>query len=1053
MKTSLLLSILALLLGAIGNGWGAMVIDRVWPDQMVYYPNQAAVLRVDLKNDSETGQEGTLVFELTGQLDQKEELAREAVTVGPREKKTVELKWNTGQRQYGQSALVTVFDKSGKMTIDKQEECFSISDNLWKVAQLSMVSHFQVVPKNFDDSPTGERMKYTREGFANSRKYYANYYEFFSWAPDDFFELAPEGDNPEIWRTGTMAYLMSRRYARGYIQAAHDAGIRIVTYLQPFAMGRRTVEEFRKHPDWFIWDEFGQPGVSFTHKQLAEHRAGQVDLYAPCVVAGSPNLANPKVIDAAIDQIVAAGKQYHFDGCRFDNTCYQVVPGGYDFKGRPLVKDQAEADQKTAYALDRLRERLEKELSPHFAVGHNFAYVVRELNPVAWDRIASKGWVIVDEMTNRLFAPKLVNPSTGGPRPWMDFVRTLQAGRDGSWKLGGHYQMIGMDCDDIQTPNPKDPQRPSYTASEATRLYMNIFTFASGVHPYSYHYAPGNPRVGQYWKFVTRYSAFLWDNTMKPIAKPEPMLAVNANKNVWWKEFVYLRNVGPDRIQTIVHLVNPPLYPIHQNPKSELPPSIEAVQMQAAVPADCAFQRAVVLLPEPQIEMSELKAVKKGNQVVVTVPKLDLWGVVVFEWKPSSPKVFVNLIPAAAAKPLKEDETVKKAWIESTQVKVNTPLKWTVEAEAYSNVAEKVADPDAHNGFALRAKKGVSKEWYMAVGTYSSRERFGRYRFTFRVKCSDSTINRDVITIGTVVEGENVFPKEAVQTGLQGNYFAAPNKYEDFPVEVLRGDGGYLAYYMTYKGFADVSVDSITVERIGDTTDKELEEVLGGEKAATQPLAKSTPRALWVQGLFHEKDPFGGALDALKIPYQAVEVDHVQAGVVLRTFPKKWEEISAYSLILLSNCDPRGLSFKGRALIKSWVEQGGTLIVTGGPFSFGKGLTKGTMLDDIYPVEVTPRWDLAPGGVFSFAKSSGGGGFRYSGDVGSPWIHKTMPRKGASVVLQAGDWPVLAWQKVGLGKVVVFMGTVLESDQPVKPFWSDPAWAKWSAEFLQAMLR
>lgn len=56
-------------------------------------------------------------------------------------------------------------------------------------------------------------------------------------------------------------------------------------------------------------------------------------------------------------------------------------------------------------------------------------------------------------------------------------------------------------------------------------------------------------------------------------------------------------------------------------------------------------------------------------------------------------------------------------------------------------------------------------------------------------------------------------------------------------------------------------------------------------------------------------------------------------------------------------------------------------------------------------------------------------------------------------MLRCKDRPVLAYQKVGLGKVVVFTGTALENDGKVKPFWTDPAWSQWSARFLQSMVR
>ncbi len=61
----------------------AVSVERVWPDKMVYAPNSPAVLQVDLKNAGEAPVNVTVVFELMSELDRKEEIARQAVALGP----------------------------------------------------------------------------------------------------------------------------------------------------------------------------------------------------------------------------------------------------------------------------------------------------------------------------------------------------------------------------------------------------------------------------------------------------------------------------------------------------------------------------------------------------------------------------------------------------------------------------------------------------------------------------------------------------------------------------------------------------------------------------------------------------------------------------------------------------------------------------------------------------------------------------------------------------------------------------------------------------------
>jgi uncharacterized membrane protein len=204
-----------------------------------------------------------------------------------------------------------------------------------------------------------------------------------------------------------------------------------------------------------------------------------------------------------------------------------------------------------------------------------------------------------------------------------------------------------------------------------------------------------------------------------------------------------------------------------------------------------------------------------------------------------------------------------------------------------------------------------------------------------------------------------------------------------------------------------------------------------------------------VPGRFPGTGPFAAAIKELKLPYQISTVD--TPGRIVSDFPKDANELSKYTLVLISNVNPRALGFWSRSLLHDWVEQGGTLIATGGPNAFGKGQTKGTTLEELYPIQVRPD-DLVDGGSFQPGESLPANCPPYRGPAGSCLIHQTTAKPGARVVLKCQGHPLLAYQKVGRGTVVDFTGTALENDQKVQPFWSEPAWARWSAQFLNAVL-
>jgi uncharacterized membrane protein len=390
-----------------------------------------------------------------------------------------------------------------------------------------------------------------------------------------------------------------------------------------------------------------------------------------------------------------------------------------------------------------------------------------------------------------------------------------------------------------------------------------------------------------------------------------------------------------------------------------------------------------------------------------------------------------------------------KAWLRNLQAKAAPPRQRIVDAVSFNSIVAQVKDPKSRSGTALQARQGVAKPFWMATGTFSTFECFGKYRVTFRLRVADNKSKDKVCSIG--VGGPT--HAETVSRELKGTDFASADTYQDFSLEVLRGDTGPFFYTLAYLGNGDVTADTITSERIAETTDKELLEKLGaGPKPKGALVERHEPRLLWVQGpfqgVFQELDPFAAALAKLKIPHDVANVDI--PGRVAYNLPKDINELSKYSLILLSDVNPRALGYVFRSQLKSWVEQGGTLLVTGGPYAFGKGQIKGTLLEDLYPVQVRPD-DVIAGGPFQPGKAVPKGCPPYRGDTGSYLIHQTTAKPGAQVVLQCEGNPLLAYHKVGKGTVVVFTGTGLETEQKLRPFWSEPSWAEWSAQFLSAI--
>ena len=123
------------------------------------------------------------------------------------------------------------------------------------------------------------------------------------------------------------------------------------------------------------------------------------------------------------------------------------------------------------------------------------------------------------------------------------------------------------------------------------------------------------------------------------------------------------------------------------------------------------------------------------------------------------------------------------------------------------------------------------------------------------------------------------------------------------------------------------------------------------------------------------------------------------------------------------------------ARLASYVENGGTLVVAGGPFAFGCGGYAGTFLENMLPVR-THSFDCLPA---SADDADGRTAVAFDEcDATLFWIQRDEPKEGAEVLLKTatGD-PLLVKGSYGAGTVYAFLGTPLgDESRDAKAFWN-----------------
>lgn len=151
------------------------------------------------------------------------------------------------------------------------------------------------------------------------------------------------------------------------------------------------------------------------------------------------------------------------------------------------------------------------------------------------------------------------------------------------------------------------------------------------------------------------------------------------------------------------------------------------------------------------------------------------------------------------------------------------------------------------------------------------------------------------------------------------------------------------------------------------------------------------------------------------------------------------EERNQTRLIILSDVSGGEFTPEQIQQIHSFVNQGGSVLVLGGPFTFGLGKFSETEFSKFIPVSLTP-FDLKGGKEgLSFSLTGKNTPFDkldFSTHPKTYWIHQVKPVEGASVFIKAGKYPLLISKKYGEGTIWAFTGTPLgipaENDLP---FW------------------
>ena len=168
----------------------------------------------------------------------------------------------------------------------------------------------------------------------------------------------------------------------------------------------------------------------------------------------------------------------------------------------------------------------------------------------------------------------------------------------------------------------------------------------------------------------------------------------------------------------------------------------------------------------------------------------------------------------------------------------------------------------------------------------------------------------------------------------------------------------------------------------------------------------------------------------------------------VETFPGSYNELFRYNTIILSDVNYKALGDIALEMLCDYVEQGGRLLVTGGPYAFGNGEFEETRFLEVLPVKLQGSFDLkwaGKGDSWDLKPTDASDKLMKSVPFTPPpkvfWHHFVTAKDDAQVYLTAGGQPVLITGTYGKGKVAVLTLSPTGKEGEGETAWWD--WHGW----------
>lgn len=583
-------------------GFSANRIEiQVRPDKILYSPGEIAKFKIEIENDGESFTGNLRVF-VIWEIEDNEKIFDKELEI-LKGKNKLEAKWET-KEVLGCEVRVELMQKGEIIGIARDYFNVCRSEDALRVG---IHVEYPTLHTFSDES----YLKKIPEYIYSLRDGYGNIMEVFGWCPDNFAELAPERD---VW---VSAYWQSKVALKKIIEECHKYGMKVLHYAAGYTWCRPGAEILRKHPEWGVYRATGQPywGGTLDVRKLdweknPERMSGETFMGGGAQ-GGPINFTLKEPLDYGINQLIESKKMFGWDGVRFDGHYVVWTKDAYDIYGKPAPPPD-EAIKITAKNTEYTKRKI-KEIYPDYLFMFNAATHDYDTGEIDIDCIAQckDGGATANEPVRE------TSNTTSRWHKWKDFKDLLVKDADICRKNGGYaYAYLNPPWE--VCPNVDRIQYPILLASN-NHPWFSFPNLDRKTDKGGSHY----PIQKNLFAFATRFSSILWGYGIERVKNPEEFISVSSEKgDIWWKDFVYLRDLKDGRTYLTLHLINEPPTQNIEPDEQPLPEPIKDIKINLKK----NLKKAWILYPDGV----NYFRVPIENGVII-VPELKIWAVVVFE--------------------------------------------------------------------------------------------------------------------------------------------------------------------------------------------------------------------------------------------------------------------------------------------------------------------------------------------------------------------------------------------------------------------------------------